>query len=203
MLALIGNLDFFEIVVILVVAVIVFGDRLPEVAMRGAAQLVRLRRTVMQMWRDAGLEDELRRVQREIDLDASKLKQPKDYFASKVKGFVDEQDAALDKESESESEDPDAGRADERTSGIAVGTAAYAARESLENEPHLLVDHPLEDRREPESVAETETPADDAGAPEDPAASGAAEDPTASGAAEDAGEGPDGEDDEASDRETA
>ncbi|MDA1266692.1 MAG: twin-arginine translocase TatA/TatE family subunit [Planctomycetota bacterium] len=67
MLALIGNLDILELIVIAAVAVIVFGKRLPEVAMRGAAQVMRLRREVAKMWREAGLEDELRKVRHELE----------------------------------------------------------------------------------------------------------------------------------------
>ena len=44
MLALIGNLDVLEVLVIVGVAIIVFGKRLPEVSMRGAAHLMKLRR---------------------------------------------------------------------------------------------------------------------------------------------------------------
>ncbi len=80
MLALIGNLHVSEILIILVVALIVFGERLPEVAMRGAAQLVKLRRTVSQMWREAGLEDELRRVRREMEDQIRKVPAPRQVF---------------------------------------------------------------------------------------------------------------------------
>ena len=62
MIALIGNFDVMELLVIGSVALLVFGKRLPEVAVRGAAQLVRLRRSVTRMWREAGLEEELRRI---------------------------------------------------------------------------------------------------------------------------------------------
>lgn len=67
MLALFGNLDFMELVVVAAAALMIFGRRLPEVAVRAAAQVVRLRRTVTQMWREAGIDEEIRRVQRELD----------------------------------------------------------------------------------------------------------------------------------------
>lgn len=67
MLALIGNLDFLEILVIAAVAIMVFGRELPKVAMRGAAHLMKLRREVSRMWREAGLEEELRKVRRDLD----------------------------------------------------------------------------------------------------------------------------------------
>lgn len=71
MLALLGNFDFTELLVVAAGALMVFGKRLPEVAMRAAAHLVRLRRTVQQMWRQSGLEDELRKVRREVERELS------------------------------------------------------------------------------------------------------------------------------------
>lgn len=73
MIALIGNLHLLELLAIAGVALLVFGKRLPEVAVRGAGHLVRLRRSVMRMWREAGLEEELRRVRREIEQEATSL----------------------------------------------------------------------------------------------------------------------------------
>lgn len=66
-LGLIGPLGFSELILIGGVALLIFGGRLPEVAMRAAAQVMRARRVVMRMWREAGLEQELRRVQWEIE----------------------------------------------------------------------------------------------------------------------------------------
>ncbi|MFT4538895.1 MAG: Sec-independent protein translocase protein TatA [Planctomycetota bacterium] len=66
-LALIGNFDFTEVVVVAATSLILFGKRLPEVAMRAATQFMKVRRAVTKMWREAGLEDELRRVKREVD----------------------------------------------------------------------------------------------------------------------------------------
>lgn len=69
MLALIGNLDILELILIAAVALMVFGKRLPEVTMRGMAQVMKLRREVARMWREAGLEDELRKVRRDLEQD--------------------------------------------------------------------------------------------------------------------------------------
>lgn len=66
-LALIGPLAGSELLLIAAVAVMIFGSRLPEVAMRAAAHFMRARRVVTRMWREAGLEQELRRVQWEIE----------------------------------------------------------------------------------------------------------------------------------------
>ena len=78
MLALLGNLSFLEILLIAVGALLIFGKRLPEVAMKAAAQVVRLRRAVSELWREAGIEEELRKVKREIESEASlpKLTRP-------------------------------------------------------------------------------------------------------------------------------
>lgn len=67
MLSLLGNLDILEVVLIFVVSIMVFGKQLPQVAMRGAAQVMKLRKEVSRMWREAGLEDELRKVRRDLE----------------------------------------------------------------------------------------------------------------------------------------
>ena len=73
MLGLIGNLSVPELVVVAAGAVLIFGRRLPEVAMRGAAQFMRIRRNVTQAWREAGIEDELRRVRWVLDREAREV----------------------------------------------------------------------------------------------------------------------------------
>ncbi len=60
-----GNLEW---IIILMAALMIFGSRLPEVAMRAVAHVMRFRRAVSKMWRDTGLEDELRRVRRDIEM---------------------------------------------------------------------------------------------------------------------------------------
>lgn len=75
MLAIFGNLDLVELVVIAAGAVLVFGRALPEVTMRGVTQVMKLRRAVTQMWRDAGIEDELRRVRWDLEREARDLKE--------------------------------------------------------------------------------------------------------------------------------
>ena len=96
MLALIGNLDFTEILIILVVAVMVFGERLPEVAMRGAAQLVKLRRMVGRMWREAGLDEELRRVRRDLDRQVREVPPPREIFRDIEESLEDADEEPLD-----------------------------------------------------------------------------------------------------------
>ena len=74
-MAIFGNLDLVELVVIAAGAVLVFGRALPEVTMRGVTQVMKLRRAVTQMWRDAGIEDELRRVRWDLEREARDLKE--------------------------------------------------------------------------------------------------------------------------------
>lgn len=66
MLALIGNLHIMEIVLVIVVAIMIFGRRLPQVAARAAVELGRLRRSMQHMWRETGIEKEIRDVQAEV-----------------------------------------------------------------------------------------------------------------------------------------
>lgn len=80
MFALLFNLDLSEIAIILIGAILVFGRNLPQVAMRGAAQFVKLRRQLMQVWREAGFEEELRKAQRELEASVPKLPPPKSFF---------------------------------------------------------------------------------------------------------------------------
>ncbi len=72
-LALFDNLSLPEMLVVLVVALLVFGRRLPEVAVRAAAQLVKARRALTEMWRQTGIDDELRKVRRDIDAEQRRI----------------------------------------------------------------------------------------------------------------------------------
>ncbi len=60
-----GNLEW---IIVVMAALMVFGARLPEVVLRGVAQVMRIRQAIAKMWRDTGLEDELRRVRRDIEM---------------------------------------------------------------------------------------------------------------------------------------
>ena len=67
-LALFGTINGFELLVVVAAALMVFGSRLPDVALRAVAHVMRARRAVTKMWRDTGLEDELRKVRRDIEM---------------------------------------------------------------------------------------------------------------------------------------
>lgn len=66
MLALIGNLDTTELLVVLFAAILVFGRRLPQVAAQAGQQLGKLRRTLDSAWKESGADSEMRDVQRSI-----------------------------------------------------------------------------------------------------------------------------------------
>ncbi len=66
MLVFIGNLAPLEIVVIVVIAILVFGRRLPEVAGRFLYQLRRLRQSMYDLRRETGIDQELRNVERSM-----------------------------------------------------------------------------------------------------------------------------------------
>jgi Sec-independent protein translocase protein TatA len=66
MLALIGNLSLGETIVIAVLAILIFGDRLPQVAARAYGQIRKLRRTVDDVRRETGIDRELRQLRTTI-----------------------------------------------------------------------------------------------------------------------------------------
>ena len=66
-LALIGNLDTSELVIVMLVAILIFGRRLPQVAAQAGRQVVKLRRSLDSAWRDTGMEREIREVQRTLE----------------------------------------------------------------------------------------------------------------------------------------
>ncbi len=61
--AIISNLGWVELAFIAVIAVLVFGNRLPDVVMEAARHLYRLRRALSDLRRESGLDRELRNVQ--------------------------------------------------------------------------------------------------------------------------------------------
>lgn len=66
MLAFLFNLSIGEIGMLLVVAILVFGRRLPEVAGQAAATLQKLRRNLNELRRETGIDAEFRSAQRTI-----------------------------------------------------------------------------------------------------------------------------------------
>jgi len=66
MLALLNNIGPLEIVVIVVVAVLIFGKDLPQAASKAYLQLRKLRGAVDDLRRDSGIERELRDIERRV-----------------------------------------------------------------------------------------------------------------------------------------
>lgn len=67
MLAFLTNLGPSEFILVLVVAVLIFGRRLPEVAAKGAVHLQRLRRSLQEFRRESGFDEEIRRARRLVE----------------------------------------------------------------------------------------------------------------------------------------
>ncbi|MEM7518886.1 MAG: hypothetical protein AAF368_18440, partial [Planctomycetota bacterium] len=67
MLALFGSLAPLELGLVLVAAIMIFGRDLPRVAAQLFAQLAKVRRAMRDMWRETGMEEEMRRVRNELD----------------------------------------------------------------------------------------------------------------------------------------
>jgi sec-independent protein translocase protein TatA len=65
-LALIQNLNVVELLVIGVVAVLVFGKRLPEVSRQAAVGIAKAKRSLVELRRQSGIDEELREARRSI-----------------------------------------------------------------------------------------------------------------------------------------
>jgi len=66
MLGFIGNLNPIEILVILVVAVLIFGKDLPQAASKAYLQVRKLRNAVDDLRRETGIDRELRNIERNV-----------------------------------------------------------------------------------------------------------------------------------------
>jgi len=65
-MALIGNLNLLEIAIIVAAAVMIFGRNLPRVIAEVLTHLAKAKRAMRDMWRETGIEDEMRKVQGEM-----------------------------------------------------------------------------------------------------------------------------------------
>ena len=104
MLAIFGDFAFTELLLVAVVALMVFGRRLPEVAVRAAAHLTRLRRSLTQMWREAGIEDELRKVRRDVERTMPDLRNPRQMVRDMGREYLDKIDEQEELEEKIEGE---------------------------------------------------------------------------------------------------
>ncbi len=67
MLGLITNLSIGETILIVVLAIMIFGKRLPEVAAQVVSQIRKLRKHLDDMRRETGIDREFRNIRREFD----------------------------------------------------------------------------------------------------------------------------------------
>ena len=65
-LALFGNIGMTEMLLILVVAVLIFGKDLPQAASKAYLQVRKLRGAVDDLRRDTGIEREIRNIERTV-----------------------------------------------------------------------------------------------------------------------------------------
>ena len=65
--AFIANLDPWEVVVVAVVAVLIFGKRLPEVLVQMGRQFYKLKRALADLRRESGIDRELSELRRNFD----------------------------------------------------------------------------------------------------------------------------------------
>jgi Sec-independent protein translocase protein TatA len=66
MLALFDNLGFSELLVVLGVAILFFGKRLPEVAAEVGTQIAKFRRSLQDIKNETKIDEDLRKIQRDI-----------------------------------------------------------------------------------------------------------------------------------------
>ncbi len=66
-LALLGNLGLGETVLVVLLAVLVFGRRLPEVVVQGVRTLHKVKRSLEDLRRETGVDAELREVRRTLE----------------------------------------------------------------------------------------------------------------------------------------
>jgi Sec-independent protein translocase protein TatA len=97
-LALFTDLSFSELLVIAALSVMVFGRDLPRVAARGIVQFQRIRRALQQVWRESGISEEVRRVQRDVERAAREARDavPEDPITGAVRGVSDELERGLE-----------------------------------------------------------------------------------------------------------
>jgi TatA/E family protein of Tat protein translocase len=62
------NLDGFELVVILVVAILLFGDSLPQVARSVARSFLEFKKGLQDLRSKSGIDEEIRNLKREVEL---------------------------------------------------------------------------------------------------------------------------------------
>jgi len=67
MIGFVHNIGLPETLLVVVIAILVFGKRLPEVAVRGAVQVQKLRRAMADLRRETGIDAEIRAAHRAVE----------------------------------------------------------------------------------------------------------------------------------------
>jgi len=114
-LAFFGNLAPSELLVLAVIAVLVFGKRLPEVAGRGYTQVRRWRHSLDQLRRETGIDRELRNIEREVDDVARNVRITEDL--ERVRHAEERRDRVEPDSSEPGSSEPDSSDPNSRETG--------------------------------------------------------------------------------------
>lgn len=178
-----------EVLVIALASIMIFGKNLPEVAVKAAAQVVRLRRAVTKMWREAGIEEEIRRVQRDIE-----QAKPRIPPIGSMLSEADRRRAERARELEELTPRPDlddshadGGRDEGWVRGEGEVDDGFRAEPEAEPEPATEPDDPFAARREPDGEVQDGV-ADEGGADPGLAQEGAADSVTGDGSTGDGAE---------------
>lgn len=161
-LAIFGTINGFELLVVVAAALMVFGSRLPDVALRAVAHVMRARRAVSKMWRDTGLEEELRRVRRDIEMSVPRVA---DFDVASSSP-----PPAADSDPYDDSEDPDAARAEEyydssvdiRPAEGIIASGEWSAEDDLDRREPTGEEGPDPHEAEEPSTARDEAPTEPA-----------------------------------------
>jgi Sec-independent protein translocase protein TatA len=103
MLAFLENLSLTEIGIVIVVAVMVFGGKLPEAAGQAAAQLQKLRRQLTDLKRETGIDKELAEMKRNVEQAIPRMPRIVD-----VPGTIERRLEAVAREADAAAVKPDA-----------------------------------------------------------------------------------------------
>ena len=76
MIAFLFNTGWTELLLVVLISVMVFGRDLPQVAAKAFVQLQKLRRGVSEVWRETGISDEMRKLQREMEENDRRARAP-------------------------------------------------------------------------------------------------------------------------------
>ncbi len=154
MLGLLFNLSLGELVAIGIVALLVFGSKLPEVAAQLAVQVQRARRTLQDLRRETGIDREMWEVRRRFD-----EAMPRD-VESPVTAFQQARLEARRKLEERRAEDPQG----EKATGATPGNPEPGSPEPADTQPGVAKPVPRESGERPGNAPEAPStePAGDA-----------------------------------------